>query len=243
MKKYTFNGKILIVGFGSVGQGVSPLLLRHFDVPPDRITITTADNRGENVAREYAVRFIVDPLIPHNHEAIVRSHIGRGDFLLNLSVNVSSAALIELCQRNGILYLDTCIEPWPGGYTDPSRSISERSNYALREEALKLRSLPMQGPHPTAVLAHGANPGLVSHFVKQALLNIAAGNGMQVEPPTTQQAWARLAKNLNIKVIHIAERDTQTSPIPKKIGEFVNTWSMGIKNKLVQAIVFSSSNI
>ena len=41
-----------------------------------------------------------------------------GDFLLNLSVDVSSVALIEFCQARGVMYLDTCIEPWAGGYTD-----------------------------------------------------------------------------------------------------------------------------
>ncbi len=45
--------------------------------------------------------------------------LGAGDFLLNVSVDVSSIALIKLCHRQGALYLDTCIEPWPGGYTDP----------------------------------------------------------------------------------------------------------------------------
>jgi homospermidine synthase len=30
---------------------------------------------------------------------------------------------------------------------------------------------------PTAVITHGANPGLVSHFVKQALLDIASATG------------------------------------------------------------------
>ncbi len=34
------------------------------------------------------------------------------------------------------MYLDTCIEPWPGGYTDPDRPAWQRTNYALREEAL-----------------------------------------------------------------------------------------------------------
>src|SRR3989344_3180509 len=227
MEKYTFNGKILIVGFGSIGQGVLPLLLRHFDIPPERMTIVTADSRGEDVARKYGVRFIVNPLLPDNYEEIVRSHIGSGDFLLNVSVDVSSTALIEYCQRNNILYLDTVIEPWPGTYTNPSFSISQRSNYALREEALKLRSLfGIEGPRPTAILAHGANPGLVSHFVKQALLNIAADTGVSVEMPTTREAWALLAQKLGIKVIHIAERDTQESPVPKKIGEFINTWSI-----------------
>jgi homospermidine synthase len=226
MEKFAFNGKILIVGFGSIGQGVLPLLLRHFSISPERITIVTADARGEEVAREYGVRFIVNPLLPDTYEEIVRSHIGKGDFLLNVSVDVSSATLIEYCQRNGMLYLDTVMEPWLGFYVDPAFSAEERSNYALREKALALRSLPLTGPRPTNVLAHGANPGLVSHFVKQALLNIAADTGFKTDTPTTQEAWARLAQGLDIKVIHIAERDTQASPVPKKIGEFINTWSI-----------------
>ncbi|MBU6214526.1 saccharopine dehydrogenase NADP-binding domain-containing protein [Patescibacteria group bacterium] len=226
MEKHSFEGKILIVGFGSIGQGALPLLLRHFTVTPDRITIVTADTRGEDVAREYGVRFIIDPLLPHNHQDIILSHIGPGDFLLNVSVDVSSAALIEHCQRHNILYLDTCIEPWAGTYTDAALSISDRSNYALREKVLKLRSLALPGERPTAVLAHGANPGLVSHFVKQALLNIAADTGKKNEIPATREGWAQLARELGIKVIHIAERDTQESVQPKKIGEFVNTWSI-----------------
>lgn len=227
MEKYKFNGKILIIGLGSVGQGVLPLLLRHLDIGPESITIVTADTRGENVAKDYGVRFIIEPLTRENYEKIVLSHIGGGDFLLNVSVDVSSVALIELCQRNGILYLDTCIEPWPGGYTDPSRSISERSNYALREEARGVRNLTgIYGPRPTAILAHGANPGAISHILKEAILNVAKDTGYKTEMPASQEEWARLAQALEIKVIHIAERDTQMSPAPKRMGEFINTWSI-----------------
>ena len=35
-----------------------------------------------------------------------------------------------------------------------------------------------------------------------------------------------LAQQLNIKAIHVAERDTQISNQPKQVGEFVNTWSV-----------------
>ena len=55
------------------------------------------------------------------------------------------------------MYLDTCIEPWPGGYTDPTVPAGKRTNYALREEALALRAGNARAP--TAVLTHGANPG------------------------------------------------------------------------------------
>ena len=62
---------------------------------------------------------------------------------------------------------------------------------------------------PTAVLTHGANPGLVSHLVKQALLNIAKDTGVKTAVPQERAGWAALAQTLGIKVIHVAERDTQ----------------------------------
>jgi homospermidine synthase len=145
--------------------------------------------------------------------------IGRGDFLLNVSVDVSSVALIEFCQERGALYLDTCVEPWPGGYTDPNLPPAARSNYALRESALALRARTPGGP--TAVLTHGANPGLVSHFVKQALVDVANSAA-----PGERSGWGRLAQRLGVRAIHIAERDTQVSPHPKEPDEFVNTWSI-----------------
>jgi homospermidine synthase len=122
------------------------------------------------------------------------------------------------------MYLDTCIEPWPGGYTDPTVPAAKRTNYAMREEALALR--PGNAKAPTAVLTHGANPGLVSHLVKQALLNIAADTGVDAGNPKSRADWGDLARRLGIKVIHIAERDTQAPSVPKAPGEFVNTRSV-----------------
>jgi homospermidine synthase len=223
-KHAAFPGRLVIVGFGSIGQGVLPLLLRHLEIEPARITILTAEPRGRDVAAEYGVGFIEAALTPENYRSLLARRIADGDFLLNLSVDVSSTALIELCQEKGALYLDTCIEPWPGGYTDPSLPPSARSNYALRESALALRRRFPRGP--TAVLTHGANPGLVSHFVKQALIDLASDSRLGAGIPTARGDWARLAERLGIKVIHIAERDTQVATIPKAPGEFVNTWSI-----------------
>ena len=77
-------------------------------------------------------------LTEKNYLSVLEVCLSKGDFLLNVSVDVSSLALIELCWRLEVLYLDTCIEPWPGGYTDTSISVSLRSNYALREKVLSL---------------------------------------------------------------------------------------------------------
>ncbi|HEX2113523.1 MAG TPA: saccharopine dehydrogenase C-terminal domain-containing protein [Alphaproteobacteria bacterium] len=224
MKHITFHGRLVMVGFGSIGQGVLPLILRHVDMPREKITIITAAEAGREIATEYGIDFRVEPLTRENYRAVIEPMLGAGDFLLNLSVDVSSVALIELAHEKGAFYLDTCIEPWAGGYTDPSLTPSQRSNYALRESALALA--PKYRSGPTAVLTHGANPGLVSHFVKEAMLNIARDTGVDVGLPRTREAWAALARDIGVKVIHIAERDTQTASAPKKPGEFVNTWSI-----------------
>ncbi|MGC2414364.1 MAG: saccharopine dehydrogenase C-terminal domain-containing protein [Stellaceae bacterium] len=219
-----FYGRLVIVGFGSIGQGVLPLLLRHIDIRPDQITIITAEPRGHEVAAEYGIRFVETALTRENYRAVLESRLGSGDFLLNVSVDVSSVALIEFSREKDALYLDTCIEPWPGGYTDPNLPPSARSNYALRESALALHS--QRGNGPTAVITHGANPGLVSHFVKQALIDIARDEDPSAAMPTDRTGWALLAERLGVKAIHIAERDTQVALIPKEPGEFVNTWSI-----------------
>src|SRR5438067_2348576 len=173
-KHVVFPGRLVIVGFGSIGQGVLPLLLRHIDIRPEQIVIVTAEPRGREVAAEYGIHFVEEALTRENFRSVLNPWLGRGDFLLNVSVDVSSVALIELCLEKSALYLDTCTEPWPGGYTYPDLPPAARSNYALRESALALRPKEPRGASsPTAVLTHGANPGLVSHFVKQALLDVA----------------------------------------------------------------------
>jgi homospermidine synthase len=218
-----FAGRIVIVGFGSIGQGSLPLILRHIGTAPEKITIVSGDERGRAEAEKLGVAFRVAPLTRDNYRQSLEPLLGSGDFLLNLSVDVSSVDLIRFCREKGALYLDTCIEPWPGGYTDPNLPMSARTNYALREQAMELRR---EGGGPTAVITHGANPGLVSHFLKQALLDIARDTASDCPAPTSKKEWAELAERLGVRTIHIAERDTQVANIPKSVGEFVNTWSI-----------------
>src|SRR6202008_1082701 len=179
-----FPGRILFIGFGSIGQGVLPLILRHIGIAPERVTIVTAEDRGNEEAAKYGVKFIKERLTRENYRRVLNPLLGRGDFLVNVSVEVSSVALVKLCWEKGAMYLDTCIEPWPGGYTNPTLSAAKRTNYALREEALALRGGETRSP--TAVLTHGANPGLVAHFGQQALPNTAPDSKVEAGKPATR---------------------------------------------------------
>jgi homospermidine synthase len=131
---------------------------------------------------------------------------------------------MALCREVGALYIDTVAEPWAGFYFDRSKGPSARTNYMLREAILEERRQNPGGT--TAVSCCGANPGMVSWFVKQALLNVAADTGLDVETPSTREDWARLMQRVGVKGIHIAERDTQRAKHPKPMGVFVNTWSV-----------------
>lgn len=224
-KHVKFTGRLVFVGFGSVGQGTLPLLLRHIDMPKDRIFIVTADERGKQEAEHFGISFAIRPLTPANYKSVLDPLIGKGDFLLNLSVDVSSVALIEFCYARGALYLDTCIEPWLGGYTDQSVTPSQRSNYGLRESVLALREKYPRGG-PTVLPTHGANPGLISHWVKQGLVELARDILGSHDVPGTRDEWARLAMRLGIRVVHCAERDSQIANPGKRRFEFVNTWSV-----------------
>jgi len=71
-KHAKFDGRLVFVGFGSVGQGTLPLILRHIDMPRERISILTGDDRGRQEAEHYGIKFIVNPLKRDNYRSIAR---------------------------------------------------------------------------------------------------------------------------------------------------------------------------
>ena len=38
------DGPVILIGFGSIGRGTLPLILRHFDVKPEQITVVAPDD-------------------------------------------------------------------------------------------------------------------------------------------------------------------------------------------------------
>jgi homospermidine synthase len=213
-----FKNKILALGFGSIGQAILPLLFDYFKLDPSQIHILSKHNLGEDVAKNYGVTFQQIAVTESNYQELLSSILKPGDFLLNLSVGISSIDLIKYCHINKVLYLDAAAESWDARHSDNSQLLS---NYALRDATLQHKK-----PGPTAVLTHGANPGLVSHFLKQALWNVAKDTQWKGNLPQNAAEWAQLAFELDIKAIHISEHDTQVSSQIKKADEFVNTWSV-----------------
>ena len=135
-----------------------------------QFTVIAPDNRDRALLDERQIKFLHQAITRENYREVLKPLLtagpGRG-LMVNLSVDTSSVDLMEFAKDVDAFYIDTVVEPWPGLYTDSRRSISERSNYALREGVLDLRRRRPGGI--TAVSCCGANPGMVSWMVKQAL--------------------------------------------------------------------------
>jgi homospermidine synthase len=226
-KHGTISGPIVMIGFGSIGRGTLPLIERHFTFDRSRFVVIDPDDSDRALLDERGIRYIQAAVTRENYRDLLRPLLKAGSgqgFCVNLSVDTSSLEIMEFCREIDVLYIDTVVEPWVGFYWDTSAGPAARTNYALRETVLAAKRKKPGGT--TAVSCCGANPGMVSWFVKQALLNVASDLGLKFDEPTTREGWAKLMAEAGVKGVHIAERDTQRAKQPKPANVFVNTWSV-----------------
>src|SRR3546814_20598808 len=103
-----------MIGYGSVGRCTMPLILRHIDMPADRITVVDGDDHTVDIAkyREMGVKYQVKPIVPGNMEEVLKAHLEAGDMLINLSVDVSSVALRSEERRVGKECVGTFSSRW-----------------------------------------------------------------------------------------------------------------------------------
>ncbi len=232
--KIEFNGRILILGCGSVSRCFQPLLLRHFDIDFQRVTILDlADLRGlipDTLAA--GVQYIQAQITPDNLAQMLGQYVGPGDLLIDLAWNIDCGEIVQWCHDHQVLYINTSIELWDP-YEDAANIPPVDRTLYVRHMALRERVKGWHEKGVTAVVEHGANPGLVSHWVKVALTDIASemlrrglGERAALEQALADRHYAHLAMLSGVKVIHISERDTQIGNQPKEVNEFVNTWSV-----------------
>jgi homospermidine synthase len=170
----TFPGRILFLGCGSVTQCSLPLLLREQVCPPDRITVLDmVDNRARIAAEiTQGVTYVVDRITPDNLAEVLARYVGPGDICLDLAWNIDTCTILQWCRDNGVRYLNTSVEVWDP-YDDAAHVPPLDRTLYVRHMAMR-RMLARWGDNrgPSAVVEHGANPGLVSHWTKQALVEI-----------------------------------------------------------------------
>ncbi|HNX69255.1 MAG TPA: saccharopine dehydrogenase C-terminal domain-containing protein [Candidatus Omnitrophota bacterium] len=232
-----FNQKVLCIGFGSVGRCTLPVLLEHIRIPYKNITVLDFADKRKELALwiKKGVRYAQERISPVNVARTLSKYVSSGGMIIDLSWNIDSLDMLSWCHDNKVFYINTSVEEW-----DPYANIERKTPFekSLYFKQMKIREMTAKWAdgHTTAVLDHGANPGLISHFTKQGLLDIAEKS---VHDKTTLKKdrkilehlirgedFAALAMKLGVKTIHVSERDTQITDQPKEVDEFVGTWSI-----------------
>ena len=166
------TGPIVMIGFGSIGKGMLPLIERHFDFDRNRLRGHRSERQGPASPRRAR-----NPLHPHRPHAGQLSrdpdalaHRGRRAGLLREPLGRHLLARHHrTVPRDSARSTSTrWRSPGPGSISTrkrvPKRARTTRCARSSSTRAAAIRAAP------TAVNCCGANPGMVSWFVKQALL-------------------------------------------------------------------------
>jgi len=232
-----FNKKILFVGYGAVAQCALPILVKHIKGPCRNITVMDFEDRRA-ILKPWTLRgvnFVQKRVARDNMGALLGKYLSAGDILIDLAWNIDACEILQWCHDNGVLYINTSVELWDP-YENSKGAPPQKMTLYWRHMNIRRMTSKWAKPGPTAVLEHGANPGLISHFTKQGLIDIArrmlrdkkakGREAEEIQQLIAGQAFNRLAMKLGVKVIHCSERDTQITNKPKQVDEFVNTWSV-----------------
>jgi homospermidine synthase len=232
-----FKNKILMIGYGSVARCTLPILLKHIDVPYQNITIIDFLDKRKELQPwiRKGVRYFQERVTPININQLLSKHVSPGGMVIDLAWNIECLDMLSWCHDNKVLYINTSVEEW-----DPYAGIHNKSAFkkSLYYKQMQIREMVSKwnNGYITAVLDHGANPGLISHFTKKGIIDIALKyirdkfvpkkHIKNIERLMAGKNFARLSMALGIKVIHVSEWDTQITNRPKEVDEFVGTWSI-----------------
>lgn len=232
-----FGNKVLVIGYGSVSRCTLPILFKHIKIPYANVTVLDfADHTG--AVKEWTdkgVKYFRTKITPMNMAQELAKHVGSGGLVIDLAWNIGCTDILTWCHDNKVLYVNTSVEEW-----DPYANIHEKTplqkSLYYRQMVIRDMVSKWNGDSATAVVDHGANPGLISHFTKQGLVDIA-GKAVKdkavpkesvkaLERYLQDDDFAHMAMELGVKAIHCSERDTQIADKPKEVDEFVGTWSV-----------------
>ena len=234
--KKKFLHKILIIGYGSVSQCTLPILLDKINVPFKNITIMDFENKTKALKKytDRGIRYARKKITKENLSKILPQYVDDGGLIIDLAWNIGCDDILTWCHNHHVLYANTSVEEWDSLAGIHTKSPQQKSLYFRQMQLKKLTKNWTNGT--SAVVDHGANPGLISHFVKQGLVDIAAKCVKQnkvsskvkekIQQYVQNKEFAKLAQQLGVKVIHCSERDTQITNRPKEVDEFVGTWSI-----------------
>ena len=221
-----FKNRIVQFGFGAVGKSFFEKVSKEIKFDKNNYFVISRNNLEYTYFLELGGKignFIVANINKNNFKEVFSQYLKEGDFLIDFADTVGTRDFVEWCANQNIMYLNTGETDW----SDNWYSIFEENfkKNKLREEIQQNNNI---NKYPI-VLQHGNNPGLVSHFVKAGLEYIVKKqfkNDEKLNLLLNENKFNELAKELDLKEIHVNDNDYQKVKDKFYENTLYNTWSI-----------------
>src|SRR6185503_6260097 len=103
------SGPIVMIGFGSIGKGMLPLIERHFEFDKERFVVIDPEAKDRALLDRHGVRFVHQAVTRDNYKELLTGLLTEGGgqgFCVNVSVDTGSVDIMTLCREIGAFYID-----------------------------------------------------------------------------------------------------------------------------------------
>jgi homospermidine synthase len=228
--------QIVFVGFGAVARCLFTLIPEkepewlskpvviidpRTDLKEDPVILTSRYTKD--------VVVINDSIDSESLPILFDKYVSEGGVVFDLSYRIDTCEMLKVCDRKKCIYANTAIDCWEEDEEDWMEDEMEEYSLAYLREHIGEKC---PGHRTTAILNHGMNPGLVSHYVKHALKTLHRGD--------PEASYGTMARDLGLTTVHISERDTQKTHMQVSENRFINTWSVkGLYDEAVDPVQVS----
>lgn len=235
------KSKIIFLGCGSVAKCCIHYLPQFFKINYNQVIIIDKDPSAFNFptvqqAIKKGAKTINFTITRKNIEDFLDNTIKatKYDIIIDLTTNTSTYKILKACRIRKLLYINTSIEDDYKLHVNKTCPI----NNSIFMQHINLLSIANKTSNNddniTSIIEFGMNPGLISVFVKQGIIDIAK-KVLQYQIKTNKintqllhyykkRDHKNIARLLDIKAIHCSEIDTQL-PQKEYKEQFINTWS------------------
>lgn len=238
--------KIILLGCGGVGKPALYYIPRILHASYKNVYVIDKSLEPKSFptvqqAIKKGATFIHHNITSRNFEALLTKKIqcNPGDVILDLTTHTDCYSLFKISRKLQLHYLCTSIEEEHIKCVDNStNNSSEQSIWMQHAKLFDVAAKTSHYGHASSCVEMGMNPGLISIFIKQGILDIASCVIKRRVPKTNEDLellkklqkyvrskdYRRIGELLQINTIHCSEIDTQVGSTARE-KKFVNTWS------------------
>lgn len=238
--------KVILLGCGAVGKCVLYYIPRFLHVKYENVYVVDRLLSEQDFP---SVKKCIDKGAHYIHYTITSSNIEKlfkdvlkteyGDVVIDLTTRTDCYKIFKMTRKYGLHYINTSTEE----AADPTKLAVPKCmspvDHTIWLQHMMLYDIAHKTKRynpPTSILEFGMNPGLISIFVKQGILDIARyvldnkqsltpSEKKEIEKMIRQRDYRNIARKFLIRTVHCSEIDTQVPHEPIPPTRFVNTWS------------------